>query len=134
MSHFSRSRCSQMNDYFPINFFIRSTTSLGCGTTSYDETTRRLKKDLRANSDSIRFHLDMAALDDPRLAAATRTAPFRHHLGTAEHTLVARVENDRQEVPARLAAAGATQSLHPVTDSYPERRGRNLGRREVSRP
>ena len=66
MSHFSRSRCSQMNDYFPINFFIRSTTSLGCGTTSYDETTRRLKKDLRANSDSIRFHLDMAALDDPR--------------------------------------------------------------------
>src|SRR5688572_2580461 len=32
----------------------------------YDETTRRLEKDLRPNSDSIRFHLDMAALDDPR--------------------------------------------------------------------
>src|SRR5439155_26948495 len=34
MSHFSRSRCSQMNDYLPINFFIRSTTSLGCDTAS----------------------------------------------------------------------------------------------------
>ncbi len=32
----------------------------------YDETTRRLEKDLRANPESIRFHLDMAALDDPR--------------------------------------------------------------------
>jgi ABC-type nitrate/sulfonate/bicarbonate transport system substrate-binding protein len=32
----------------------------------YDETTRRLEKDLRANADSIRFHLDMAALEDPR--------------------------------------------------------------------
>jgi hypothetical protein len=55
-----------MNDYFPINFFIHSTTSLGRGTTSYDETTRRLEKDLRADSGSIRFHLDMPALDDPR--------------------------------------------------------------------
>ena len=34
----------------------------------YDETTRRLEKDLRANPESIRFHLDMAALDDPRAA------------------------------------------------------------------
>jgi ABC-type nitrate/sulfonate/bicarbonate transport system substrate-binding protein len=32
----------------------------------YDETTRRLERDLRPNPDSIRFHLDMAALDDPR--------------------------------------------------------------------
>jgi NitT/TauT family transport system substrate-binding protein len=32
----------------------------------YDETTRRLEKELRAHPDSIRFHLDMAALDDPR--------------------------------------------------------------------
>lgn len=32
----------------------------------YDETTRRLENDLRANPESIRFHLDMAALDDPR--------------------------------------------------------------------
>jgi len=32
----------------------------------YDETTRRLEKDLRAASESIRFHFDMAALDDPR--------------------------------------------------------------------
>jgi ABC-type nitrate/sulfonate/bicarbonate transport system substrate-binding protein len=32
----------------------------------YDETTRRLEKDLRANPESIRFHLEMAALDDPR--------------------------------------------------------------------
>jgi ABC-type nitrate/sulfonate/bicarbonate transport system substrate-binding protein len=32
----------------------------------YDETTRRLEKELRANPASIRFHLDMAALDDPR--------------------------------------------------------------------
>ena len=34
----------------------------------YDETTRRLEKDLRANPESIRFHYDMAALDDPRAA------------------------------------------------------------------
>jgi NitT/TauT family transport system substrate-binding protein len=34
----------------------------------YDETTRRLEKELRANPESIRFHLDMAALDDPRAA------------------------------------------------------------------
>src|SRR5688500_1462382 len=34
----------------------------------YDETTRRLEKDLRANAESIRFHLEMAALDDPRAA------------------------------------------------------------------
>jgi ABC-type nitrate/sulfonate/bicarbonate transport system substrate-binding protein len=32
----------------------------------YDETTRRLEKELRAQPDSIRFHLEMAALDDPR--------------------------------------------------------------------
>jgi NitT/TauT family transport system substrate-binding protein len=32
----------------------------------YDETARRLEKDLRANPESIRFHLEMAALDDPR--------------------------------------------------------------------
>ena len=32
----------------------------------YDETTRRLEKDLRANPESIRFHLEIAALDDPR--------------------------------------------------------------------
>jgi ABC-type nitrate/sulfonate/bicarbonate transport system substrate-binding protein len=32
----------------------------------YDETARRLEKELRANTESIRFHLDMAALDDPR--------------------------------------------------------------------
>jgi ABC-type nitrate/sulfonate/bicarbonate transport system substrate-binding protein len=32
----------------------------------YDETARRLAKDLHANPESIRFHLDMAALDDPR--------------------------------------------------------------------
>ena len=34
----------------------------------YDETTRRLERELRANPESIRFHLDMAALDDPRAA------------------------------------------------------------------
>lgn len=34
----------------------------------YDETARRLEKDLRASPESIRFHLDMAALDDPRAA------------------------------------------------------------------
>ncbi|HEX7232599.1 MAG TPA: ABC transporter substrate-binding protein [Candidatus Binatia bacterium] len=32
----------------------------------YDETTRRLEKDLRASPESIRFHLEMAALDDAR--------------------------------------------------------------------
>jgi len=32
----------------------------------YDETTHRLEKELRASPESIRFHLDMAALDDPR--------------------------------------------------------------------
>jgi ABC-type nitrate/sulfonate/bicarbonate transport system substrate-binding protein len=32
----------------------------------YDETTRRLEKELRANPESIRFHLELAALDDPR--------------------------------------------------------------------
>lgn len=32
----------------------------------YDETTRRLEKDLRASQESIRFHLELAALDDPR--------------------------------------------------------------------
>ena len=34
----------------------------------YDETTRRLEKDLHANQESIRFHLELAALDDPRAA------------------------------------------------------------------
>ncbi len=34
----------------------------------YDETTRRLEKDLRASQDSIRFHLELAALDDSRAA------------------------------------------------------------------
>jgi len=34
----------------------------------YDETTRRLEKELRANPESIRFHLEMAAFDDPRAA------------------------------------------------------------------
>jgi ABC-type nitrate/sulfonate/bicarbonate transport system substrate-binding protein len=34
----------------------------------YDETTRRLEKELRADPESIRFHLEMAALDDPRAA------------------------------------------------------------------
>jgi NitT/TauT family transport system substrate-binding protein len=34
----------------------------------YDETTRRLEKELRANPESIRFHLEMATLDDPRAA------------------------------------------------------------------
>jgi ABC-type nitrate/sulfonate/bicarbonate transport system substrate-binding protein len=32
----------------------------------YDETTRRIERDLRAQPESIRFHLEMAALDDPR--------------------------------------------------------------------
>jgi NitT/TauT family transport system substrate-binding protein len=34
----------------------------------YDETTRRIEKDLRPNSEAIRFHFEMAALDDPRAA------------------------------------------------------------------
>lgn len=34
----------------------------------YDETTRRLEKDLRPNGESISFHYEMAALDDPRAA------------------------------------------------------------------
>jgi glyoxylase-like metal-dependent hydrolase (beta-lactamase superfamily II) len=34
----------------------------------YDETTRRVETELRANPESIRFHLEMAALDDPRAA------------------------------------------------------------------
>ena len=34
----------------------------------YDETIRRLEKDLRANPESIRFHLELAADDDPRAA------------------------------------------------------------------
>jgi ABC-type nitrate/sulfonate/bicarbonate transport system substrate-binding protein len=34
----------------------------------YDETTRRLEKDLRASQESIRFHLELASLDDPRAA------------------------------------------------------------------
>lgn len=34
----------------------------------YDETTRRLEKELRPNADAIRFHLEMSALDDPRAA------------------------------------------------------------------
>jgi NitT/TauT family transport system substrate-binding protein len=37
----------------------------------YDETTQRLARDLRANPESIRFHLEMAALDDPRAAKFT---------------------------------------------------------------
>jgi ABC-type nitrate/sulfonate/bicarbonate transport system substrate-binding protein len=34
----------------------------------YDETTRRLEKDLRASQESIRVHFELAALDDPRAA------------------------------------------------------------------
>ena len=34
----------------------------------YDETTRRLEKDLRPSPESISFHYEMAALDDPRAA------------------------------------------------------------------
>jgi NitT/TauT family transport system substrate-binding protein len=34
----------------------------------YNETTRRLEKDLRPNAESISFHYEMAALDDPRAA------------------------------------------------------------------
>lgn len=37
----------------------------------YDETTQRLARDLRANPESIRFHLEMAALEDPRAAKLT---------------------------------------------------------------
>ena len=36
-----------------------------------DEAARRREKDLRASPESIRFHLDMAALDDPRDAKFT---------------------------------------------------------------
>lgn len=37
----------------------------------YDETTRRLEKDLRPATESISFHYEMAALDDPRAKQAT---------------------------------------------------------------
>lgn len=37
----------------------------------YDETTRRIEKELRASPESIRFHFEMAALDDPRAAKLT---------------------------------------------------------------
>jgi len=37
----------------------------------YDETTRRLQKDLRADPESIRLHLEIAAMDDPRAATFT---------------------------------------------------------------
>jgi ABC-type nitrate/sulfonate/bicarbonate transport system substrate-binding protein len=37
----------------------------------YDETTRRLEKELRASPESIAFHYEMAALDDPRAKQAT---------------------------------------------------------------
>jgi NitT/TauT family transport system substrate-binding protein len=37
----------------------------------YDETVRRLEKELRANPESIAFHYEMAALDDPRAKHAT---------------------------------------------------------------
>lgn len=37
----------------------------------YDETTRRLEKELRPNPESIAFHYEMAALDDPRAKQAT---------------------------------------------------------------
>jgi len=37
----------------------------------YDETTRRLERGLRAAPDSIQFHYEMAALDDPRAAKFT---------------------------------------------------------------
>jgi NitT/TauT family transport system substrate-binding protein len=36
----------------------------------YDETTRRLEKDLRPSAESIAFHYEMAALDDPRAKQA----------------------------------------------------------------
>jgi NitT/TauT family transport system substrate-binding protein len=37
----------------------------------YDETTRRLERELRANPESIAFHYELAALDDPRAKQAT---------------------------------------------------------------
>src|SRR5262245_22941005 len=37
----------------------------------YDETTRRLEKELRASPESIAFHYEMAALDEPRAKQAT---------------------------------------------------------------
>ena len=37
----------------------------------YDETTRRLEKELRASQESIAFHYEMAALDDPRAKQAS---------------------------------------------------------------
>jgi NitT/TauT family transport system substrate-binding protein len=37
----------------------------------YDETTRRLEKELRASPESIAFHYEMAAVDDPRAKQAT---------------------------------------------------------------
>ena len=37
----------------------------------YDETTRRLEKELRASAESIAFHYEMAALDDPRAKQAS---------------------------------------------------------------
>jgi NitT/TauT family transport system substrate-binding protein len=37
----------------------------------YDETIRRLERDLRPAADSIAFHYEMAALDDPRAKQAT---------------------------------------------------------------
>jgi len=37
----------------------------------YDETTRRLEQDLRPGAESISFHYEMAALDDPRAKQAT---------------------------------------------------------------
>ena len=37
----------------------------------YEETTRRLEPDLRANAEAIRFHFEMAALDDARAAKLT---------------------------------------------------------------
>jgi NitT/TauT family transport system substrate-binding protein len=37
----------------------------------YDETTRRLERELRASPESIAFHYEMAALDDPRAKQAT---------------------------------------------------------------
>jgi ABC-type nitrate/sulfonate/bicarbonate transport system substrate-binding protein len=37
----------------------------------YDETTRRLERGLRAAPESIAFHYEMAALDDPRAAKFT---------------------------------------------------------------
>jgi ABC-type nitrate/sulfonate/bicarbonate transport system substrate-binding protein len=45
--------------------YFKNTDAIAMGYL-YDETTRRLEKELRADPDSIRFHFDMAALDDPR--------------------------------------------------------------------